>query len=205
MSSSDPFSGTNTRDLLKHVFSPKIVGTTNGGYNVKVDILNVDRINITGDVIGPTGSYWGNSGGGGVGPTGPTGAASTVSGPTGPAGAGFTQEFTDGTNANVPTSTVNLNANSVYFFPGIDNSGATATLFSKTGLYLVVWATYNVGSFYNGSCILYRNPNGFIGGFDYGPGNGVKLGGYTTTKLSYTNLTGSTLNLVFKVFYSPLS
>ena len=71
MASSDPFSGTNTRNLLQHVFSPKIVSGATGGYDVKVDILNVDRINITGDVIGPTGSYWNNSGG--AGPTGPTG------------------------------------------------------------------------------------------------------------------------------------
>ena len=64
MSSSDPFSGTNTRNLLQHVFSSKITGDTSSGYNVKVDVLNVDNIVISGDVIGPTGSYWNHSGGG---------------------------------------------------------------------------------------------------------------------------------------------
>jgi len=77
MSSSDPFSGTNTRNLLQHVFSPKIIGNTGSGYNVKLDVLNVDNVVITGDVIGPTGSYWNRSGGGTAGPTGPTGPAGT--------------------------------------------------------------------------------------------------------------------------------
>lgn len=57
MSSSDPFLDTNTRNLLQHVFSPKIVQNMNGGYDVQVDMVNIDRINITGDIIGPTGSY----------------------------------------------------------------------------------------------------------------------------------------------------
>ena len=66
---SDPFSS----NLLKRVFSPKIVSAT-GGYEMKVDILNVDTLRVTGDVIGPTGSYWRtSSGGGGSGPTGSTG------------------------------------------------------------------------------------------------------------------------------------
>jgi len=89
MASSDPFSGTNTRNLLQHVFSPKLVQNVTGGYDVKVDVLNVDRINITGDLIGPTGSYWTNSGG--AGPTGPTGSqgipgVDANTGPTGPTG-----------------------------------------------------------------------------------------------------------------------
>jgi hypothetical protein len=50
MSSSDPFSGTNTRNLLQHVFSPKITGTTNAGYNVKVDLVNIDKIATSGDI-----------------------------------------------------------------------------------------------------------------------------------------------------------
>lgn len=59
----DPFSGTNTRNLLKHVFAPKIVDGSGGGYDVKIDMLNVDNIYVTGDVVGPTGSYWTNVGG----------------------------------------------------------------------------------------------------------------------------------------------
>jgi hypothetical protein len=50
MASSDPFSGTNTRNLLQHVFSPKIVSNGAGGYDVKVDIINVDNIIATGVV-----------------------------------------------------------------------------------------------------------------------------------------------------------
>jgi hypothetical protein len=92
MSSSDPFSGTNTRNLLQHVFSPKIVENMNGGYDVKVDLLNIDHINITGDIIGPSGSFWNHSGAIGDGPTGPTGpngidGASGATGPTGIDGA----------------------------------------------------------------------------------------------------------------------
>ena len=69
VSNTGPFSS----NLLKHVFSPKIVSAT-GGYEVKVDILNVDTIRVTGDVIGPTGSYWAGGGGGGdTGPMGPQG------------------------------------------------------------------------------------------------------------------------------------
>jgi hypothetical protein len=52
MSSSDPFSGTNTRNLLQHIFSPKIVQNVNGEYDVKVDLVNVDNIAVTGHVSG---------------------------------------------------------------------------------------------------------------------------------------------------------
>lgn len=40
----DPFSGTNTRNILEHLISPKIVvGPTGiGGYQVKTDLINVD-------------------------------------------------------------------------------------------------------------------------------------------------------------------
>jgi len=38
----DPFSGTNTRNILEHLISPKIVGATGGGYQVKTDLINVD-------------------------------------------------------------------------------------------------------------------------------------------------------------------
>lgn len=205
MSGSDPFSGTNTRNLLQHVFSPKIVNGMTGGYDVKLDLLNLDNIKITGDIIGPSGSFWNRSGGGGS--TGPTGSIGFTgyTGTTGPIGPGFTLEFTQGTNLNVPVTTVNLPDNGIYYFPGINDGGASATTFTKNGLYLVIWATYNSQSFYNGSCILFRNSNGFIGGFDYGPANGIKLAPFTTSILSYTNLTGSELNLQFNVYYCGLS
>lgn len=41
---SDPLAGTNTRNLLQHIVSPKIVTNGAGGYNVKTDLINVDGI-----------------------------------------------------------------------------------------------------------------------------------------------------------------
>lgn len=86
----DPFSGSNTRNLLQHVFSPKIVqgvtGASIGGYDVRLDMINVDNIYTTGTIYGPSGPI---SGGGATGATGPTGPGYTGStGPTGPNGIG---------------------------------------------------------------------------------------------------------------------
>lgn len=50
MSSSDPFSGTNTRNLIQHVFSPKITENTYKEYDVKIDLLNVDKVTTTSDI-----------------------------------------------------------------------------------------------------------------------------------------------------------
>lgn len=45
----DPFSGTTTRNLIDHVLSPKIVsGPT--GYNVKVDLVNIDNAYFSGNL-----------------------------------------------------------------------------------------------------------------------------------------------------------
>ena len=108
---SDPFYNTDKRDILEHVFSPKIVQGGAGTYNVKLDLINVDNINLTGGyflngapigaggvsgstgptghtgpgVTGPTGPT-GYTGPTGPGITGPTGAPSTVAGSTGPTG-----------------------------------------------------------------------------------------------------------------------
>jgi hypothetical protein len=80
----DPFSGSNTRNLLEHVFSPKIVqgvtGPSVGGYDVRLDLINIDNIYTTGTIYGPSGPI--NGGGGGAGSTGPTGPTG-VTGPTG--------------------------------------------------------------------------------------------------------------------------
>jgi len=38
----DPFSGTNTRNILEHLISPKVVSGPTGGYEVKTDLINVD-------------------------------------------------------------------------------------------------------------------------------------------------------------------
>jgi len=45
---SDPLAGTNTRNLLQHIVSPKIVTNGAGGYDVKTDIINVDNLAISG-------------------------------------------------------------------------------------------------------------------------------------------------------------
>lgn len=44
MAGSDPFSGTNTRNILQHIFSPKIVSDGGSGYEIKTDIINIDHI-----------------------------------------------------------------------------------------------------------------------------------------------------------------
>ena len=38
----DPFSGSNTRNIINHIISPKIVSDGSGGYTVKTDLINVD-------------------------------------------------------------------------------------------------------------------------------------------------------------------
>lgn len=40
----DPFSGTNTRNILQHIISPKIVSDGSTGYAVNTDLINVDGI-----------------------------------------------------------------------------------------------------------------------------------------------------------------
>lgn len=47
---SDPYAGTNTRNLLQHIISPKIVGPTGGTYSVKTDLVNVDKIVASGSI-----------------------------------------------------------------------------------------------------------------------------------------------------------
>ena len=83
----DPFSGSNVRNILEHVISPKIVADGSNGYTVKIDLLNVDNIYASGNIYGP-------GGGGGSGSTGPTGPA----GPAGGDGAlSFRYNYWDGT------------------------------------------------------------------------------------------------------------
>jgi hypothetical protein len=45
-SGSDPFSGTNTRNILQHLIVPKIVSDGSGGYEVKTDVINVNDIYV---------------------------------------------------------------------------------------------------------------------------------------------------------------
>lgn len=81
---SDPFYNTDRRDILQHILPPKIVQGATGTYNVKLDLINIDNVNISG-------AYYINGipiPGGGAGTTGVTGAtgATGATGHTGPAG-----------------------------------------------------------------------------------------------------------------------
>lgn len=38
----DPFSGSNVRNIINHVISPKIVNDGSGGFTVKTDLINID-------------------------------------------------------------------------------------------------------------------------------------------------------------------
>jgi hypothetical protein len=46
----DPFSGTNTRNLLQRILSPKLVSDGVNGYQVKMDLINVDNVYASGTV-----------------------------------------------------------------------------------------------------------------------------------------------------------
>lgn len=41
---SDPLAGTNTRNLLQHIISPKIVQGPTGTYSVQTDLINIDTL-----------------------------------------------------------------------------------------------------------------------------------------------------------------
>lgn len=120
---SDPFSGTNTRNILQHVISPKIVQGPTGGYVVKTDLINIDNAYLTGALYingasgvfgsgntGPRG-FTGPTGVGATGPIGTTGStgygATGIQGPTGPTGVGNTGYLS-------PFPTVLLLGNYVY-------------------------------------------------------------------------------------------
>jgi hypothetical protein len=47
----DPFSGTNTRNILQHIISPKIVSDGSTGYAVKTDLINVDNVYVKNQVF----------------------------------------------------------------------------------------------------------------------------------------------------------
>ena len=103
MSGSYPFSTLIGNNVLDQILAPKIVGSTGSGYQVKLDLGNIDTVyanqvgttaNRVSDVYGVTLHYQyldppiTGGGGGGTGATGPTGpGGSGPTGPTGPAGA----------------------------------------------------------------------------------------------------------------------
>jgi collagen type VII alpha len=74
MSGYDPFSGTDERNILRHVLSTKIIGPTGGQYQIAIDLVNIHTIYASNVVIGSSGSTGGTGGSGVFGPTGPTGA-----------------------------------------------------------------------------------------------------------------------------------
>lgn len=45
----DPFSGTNTKNILQHIISPKIVDTGSGAHAVKLDLINLDNVYASGN------------------------------------------------------------------------------------------------------------------------------------------------------------
>ena len=57
----DPFLGSNTRNLLQHVLSPKIVSDGNNGYATKLDMINIDNIYASGTIYGTAGSVVGRT------------------------------------------------------------------------------------------------------------------------------------------------
>jgi hypothetical protein len=59
MSGTDPFSNTNppVRNLLQHVFVPRLVSDTLGGYDTKLSMFNVDNIVPPNPLVVATGSW----------------------------------------------------------------------------------------------------------------------------------------------------
>ena len=114
----DPFSGSNVRNILEHVLSPKIVSDGINGYTVALDLINVDNIYATGNIYGSGGSI----GGGVTGPTGPSG------GPIGPTGDTGVTGPTGNTGSTGPTGTGITGATGV---PGA--TGPTGTGSGLTG------------------------------------------------------------------------
>ena len=109
----DPFSGSNTRNIISHIVSPKIVSDGSGGYTVKTDLINVDNLYYTGSLVGPSGALSGVA----AGPTGPTGLTGNT-GATGPTGG------TGNTGATGPTGGTG-NTGATGPTGGTGNTGAT--------------------------------------------------------------------------------
>jgi hypothetical protein len=70
----DPFSGSNVRNLLEHVLSPKIVSDGTNGYTVALDLINVDNIYASGTIYAANGSTTPLAAGQTAAPAGPPGS-----------------------------------------------------------------------------------------------------------------------------------
>ena len=175
----DPFSGTNTRNLLKHVFAPKIVNGATGGYDVGLDMINLDNIYIRGNLYGPTGSFWGGVGGatgptgytgpkgdpgnpgtnglpgstGYTGYTGPSGVGGFSFGTTTPSNTGATGDIFVNTNTGQVFSKINPSTSSTNI--GLPRSGVntyfTCSASSSDGVYLICAASDITAGVYRSS------------------------------------------------------
>lgn len=120
----DPFSGTNTRNILQHIISPKIVDDGSGGYVVKTDLINIDNAYVGGKIYsnGYNGAPTGQSAG--LGTVTPINIQESISGTTGTAyiqagpALGTNPSSTNGigrvafsTNTSANTTTVSLQPN----------------------------------------------------------------------------------------------
>lgn len=141
----DPFLGTNTKNILQHIISPKIVSNGSNGYAVKTDLINVDNIYYTGSLVGPTGPSAGATGAtgpqGNTGPTGPQGTTGPTgpqgttgfTGPTGPFGSPYTPSPT---NSLILTSALNSLAES----GGTSTYTSAITLLPGVSYFMSCWA-----------------------------------------------------------------
>jgi hypothetical protein len=128
----DPFSGSNTRNLLQHVLSPKIVTDGGGGYTVKLDLINVDNVYASGNIYGQGGTL--------VGATGPTGRDGTPGGPTGPTGyTGYTG-YTGFTGYTGYTGYAGTNSWTPYLI-NLKQSSSAGTFFNPTSSTGYLWST----------------------------------------------------------------
>jgi hypothetical protein len=139
----DPFSGSNTRNLLQHVLSPKIVTDGGGGYTVKLDLINVDNVYATGNIYGS---------GGLVGSTGPTGQAGAAGGPTGHTGyTGYTG-YTGFTGYTGYTGYAGTNSWTPYLI-NLAQSSSAGTFYNPTSSTGYLWSTE---SYYTCYCSFQR-------------------------------------------------
>jgi hypothetical protein len=167
MSGGYPFSTLLGNNVLDQILAPKIVGTTGSGYQVKLDLGNIDTVyanqvgttaNRVSDVYGVTLHYQYldppiTGGGGTPGPTGPTGPGGTgpagpagstgPAGPTGPAGAtgpaGGGTGTTGPTGPTGPSSITNGPNNQIVIF-GVTGVTSSPNL-TYNGLEMVIPTT----------------------------------------------------------------
>lgn len=157
----DPFSGTNTRNILEHLISPKIVGATGGGYQVKTDLINIDNIYITGEIFGPTG---GNTI---VSPTPIYFNSITISGSTGSASIPFTSYPSGHYYAVVTDNTVSSEGvkslSCIFSWNGSNITGGTSVFLDSSNYISLVPAALQNGTFLTNNTLLFTSHSGSSG------------------------------------------